>query len=243
MRFLLAVGMFTFGLFSVANAEPHTFTSGQKQVSLVELYTSEGCSSCPPADEWLSTFTESGRLWKEVVPVAFHVDYWDYIGWKDRFAQPQFANRQEVYVYTNQLSGVYTPGVMVNGYEWRGQEEIQSRSDNAGELTLQVEGEKVYVSYKNRDLLVPLNVNIAVLGFDLVSDVNRGENKGRQLKHDFVVLGHKIEMIEKANLKQYLLTTTLPELSVEADKLAVVAWINPPKEMTPMQAVGGYLHD
>ena len=57
--------------------------SGPQKVSLLELYTSEGCSSCPPAESWLGQLTTDGRLWKEIVPVAFHVDYWDDLGWKD----------------------------------------------------------------------------------------------------------------------------------------------------------------
>jgi len=64
------------------------FSSGTNHVSLVELYTSEGCSSCPPADRWFSELKRDDGLWREFVPLAFHVDYWDYIGWQDRFASP-----------------------------------------------------------------------------------------------------------------------------------------------------------
>ena len=71
--------------------------SGPQKVSLLELYTSEGCSSCPPAETWLSRLTTDGRLWKEIVPVAFHVDYWDDLGWKDRYAKQEYTSRQRSY--------------------------------------------------------------------------------------------------------------------------------------------------
>ena len=65
------------------------FESGPQQISLVELYTSEGCSSCPPAEAWLSRLKEEPGLWKNFVPIAFHVDYWDRLGWRDRFSSPR----------------------------------------------------------------------------------------------------------------------------------------------------------
>src|ERR1700741_3466148 len=69
-------------------------TSGPKTAALVELYTSEGCSSCPPADKRLSQFPAHDYTWEQVVPISLHVDYWDNLGWKEPFAQPQFSKRQ-----------------------------------------------------------------------------------------------------------------------------------------------------
>ena len=67
-----------------------TFESGETQSTLIELFTSEGCSSCPSAEKWLSALKSNQDLWKKIVPVAFHVDYWDHFGWRDRFAKPEF---------------------------------------------------------------------------------------------------------------------------------------------------------
>lgn len=81
-------------LLSVAqllNAAPVQFQSGLIQTSLLELYTSEGCSSCPPAEAWISGLKEGRRLWKDLVPVAFHVDYWDHLGWNDPFASKAYT--------------------------------------------------------------------------------------------------------------------------------------------------------
>ena len=102
-----------------AGADAVRLESPGPRVSLLELYTSEGCSSCPPADRWVSKLRDDPRLWHEVVPVAFHVDYWDYIGWPDRFASPAFGARQREYARTRHVSTVYTPGLVLAGEEWR----------------------------------------------------------------------------------------------------------------------------
>ena len=97
-----------------------TFQSGPQRVSLLEVYTSEGCSSCPPAESWLGELKNQDRLWKEIVPVAFHVDYWDGLGWKDRFAREEYTSRQRAYSAAWGTSSVYTPGFVFDGAEWQG---------------------------------------------------------------------------------------------------------------------------
>lgn len=80
---------------TLADAEEAlVFTSAPARVTLLELYSSEGCSSCPLADAWVNSLQAGPGLWTQLVPVVFHVDYWDYIGWKDRFATPAFTDRQ-----------------------------------------------------------------------------------------------------------------------------------------------------
>jgi hypothetical protein len=97
----------------VANSGPHT-------TALVELYTSEGCSSCPPADRWLSGLALGGHVPDRVVPLALHVDYWDYIGWKDPYARREFSLRQRKLTQLQRLALVYTPQVMLQGRDFRG---------------------------------------------------------------------------------------------------------------------------
>lgn len=77
-----------------------TLESGEERVRVIELFTSEGCSSCPPADAWLSGLMDDPGLWNSLIPVAFHVDYWDHIGWKDRFSDAAFTERQRRYAST-----------------------------------------------------------------------------------------------------------------------------------------------
>ena len=87
--FLLFVGL----PILLSAAEPRRFTSGSNQVHLIELFSSEGCSSCPPAEQWLGGLREAPGLWRDFVPVAFHVDYWDRLGWRDRFSSPSYSER------------------------------------------------------------------------------------------------------------------------------------------------------
>ena len=96
------------------------FGSGPQQTALIELYTSEGCSSCPPAESWMSRLKDSPGLWKQFVPIAFHVDYWDRLGWRDRFSSTRWTERQRRYASLWESESVYTPAVVVNGREQRG---------------------------------------------------------------------------------------------------------------------------
>ena len=93
--------------------------SGPHTAALVELYTSEGCSSCPPADRWLSGLGERGYVPGRVVPLALHVDYWDYIGWKDPHARREFSQRQRKLSQLQRLALVYTPQVLLQGRDFR----------------------------------------------------------------------------------------------------------------------------
>src|SRR5436853_6095537 len=101
----------------VAAATPRVAESGAQRNALVELYTSEGCSSCPPADRWLSTqraFAAAGK----VVPVAFHVTYWDYIGWRDAYADERHTARQKDRASASGARYVYTPQVVLGGHDF-----------------------------------------------------------------------------------------------------------------------------
>ncbi|NJN47510.1 MAG: DUF1223 domain-containing protein [Candidatus Competibacteraceae bacterium] len=177
-------------------AAPQVLHSGSRQVSLLELYTSEGCSSCPPADRWLSKLTSDTRLWREVVPVAFHVDYWDYLGWPDRFASSVFGTRQRQYAQNGFIRTVYTPGLILNGKEWRGWfQRPQLRLDHGaevGQLSLRLENGQVEARFTaNGNQPARLDIHLALLGFGLSSQVQAGENRGRMLQHDFVVLAYQ----------------------------------------------------
>ena len=104
---------------AIACGDQLRFESGEKRVALVELFTSEGCSSCPPAERTLSKLTTHPSLWKTFVPVAFHVNYWDNLGWKDRLASVEFTRRQHTYASGWRSDTVYTPEFVLNGREWQ----------------------------------------------------------------------------------------------------------------------------
>src|SRR5271170_8405110 len=95
-HFLLCLPLIV--VFSV-NAEPQaiSFKSSERQTALLELYTSEGCSSCPPAEAWLTRLKGAPGLWNDFVPLAFHVEYWDNQSWRDKWSSRQFSDRQRGY--------------------------------------------------------------------------------------------------------------------------------------------------
>lgn len=229
-----------------AISDAEVFQSGSRHVSVLELYTSEGCSSCPPADRYISDLKNDNRLWKELIPVAFHVDYWNYIGWPDRFSSREFSDRQRNYARSKGLSTVYTPGFVLNGMEWRsffGLRRLSLDSDeDKGELTVKVDQKNIEATYvpSANSISMPV-LNIAVLGFDLVTKVQAGENNGKELKHDFTVLGYKsVSMSPSEN--GYKINTSLPDISTDAPGLGIAAWIQDKNNMTPVQATGGYLN-
>jgi hypothetical protein len=224
-------------------AELKTFESGDAQTSLIELYTSEGCSSCPPAEKWLSTLKSNPDLWKKTIPIAFHVDYWDHLGWRDRFSKPEFTARQQAYSAGWGGDSVYTPGFVVNGKEWRnwfGGGGIPMSSEKIGNLRVTVGNDDkltaTFTALTRQPRTVTLNV--ALLGNDLDSDVKRGENSGHKLHHDFVVLSlATVEMKNEAN--RWTASSTLSKPSANDKPSALVAWIT--ENMTPIQATGGWL--
>ncbi len=222
-----------------------SFKSTSAQTGILELYTSEGCSSCPPADSWLSSLKNEDGLWREFIPLAFHVDYWDYIGWADRFASPINSNRQRQYAREQSLKTVYTPGFLYNGKEWRGWF-IRRFIDlpvgnNPGVLKLDVKDGLANAEFvpqtETHDNLI---LNIALLAFDLSSEVTSGENRGRKLAHDFIVLG-----VESMNFKRdsdgYRSQSRLPTTDIAAPRYGLVAWVSRRGMQAPLQATGGWL--
>lgn len=174
--------------------------SGPQTNALVELYTSEGCSSCPPADQWLTRLKAQGNQFGNIVPMALHVDYWDYIGWKDTFANPAFARRQREMAALGNARGVYTPQIAINGQDTRSwlsesrfKNEIASinRMPAKAEIRLAVNtqtAKSVQVSTNIKTSEAgPLVYYLALQENNLQSTVNAGENRGELLRHDYVV--------------------------------------------------------
>jgi hypothetical protein len=223
-------------------------TSPSTRVSLLEFYTSEGCSSCPPADRWISKLKSHPGLWSSLVPVAFHVDYWNYIGWQDRFSSPEYSARQRRYAHSKSLKTVYTPGFLMNGEEWRsffGIKKLSTVSDQkVGMLSLKIDDMALTAEYNPVDAIKDktLILNVAVLGFDIKTEVEAGENRNKELRHDFTVLGFKSVPLYK-ELSTYQVMTELPDIVETAPRMAISAWLNKENDMTPIQAVGGWLEN
>jgi len=176
-----------------------SLASGPKTAALVELYTSEGCSSCPPAEREIAHLRERLDADAQVVALAFHVGYWDYLGWTDRYAQPAFAARQQWLVRANGQRTLYTPQFFVSGAEIGARhaglrEEVRRVNQTAPGAEIRVDGRLVSpntlaisAAAKAPASGAPLALYIALAESGLVSPIARGENAGATLEHDHVV--------------------------------------------------------
>jgi hypothetical protein len=235
------------GLLAVIITQPLqalTLQSPVERVNLLQLFTSHGCSSCPPADTWLRGLESHPGLWQRLIPLAFHVDYWDKLGWPDRFASPAYSKMQRDYQQQGAIRTVYTPGFVLNGREWREwfyRPEIDLPASAAvGRLTMQVDpGRGVSLQFSPQPHLqeVVLQAHFAILGFDLSSPIGGGENHGKTLTESFVVLSHSQTEPQDGGWR-----FSWPQLSVsDAKRLAVVAWLSRPGSSQQVQATGGWL--
>ena len=188
-----------------ASTEAATCTaeSPAQRVALLELYTSEGCNSCPPTDRWVSELPARGYGPARVVTLAFHVDYWNDLGWPDPFAKAQYSERQRMASRRNGARVIYTPQLLLNGRHYR----RGSLFDDFGKrlrafnrdparakirLRLQAEGAAdltVGGSVAVADVLARAGAHafLALYENNLSSQVTAGENRGKRLRHDFVV--------------------------------------------------------
>jgi hypothetical protein len=191
--FIPAILAFLMVVTSAAHASSAcTATSGRETLPLVELYTSEGCDSCPPADRWLSSTFPTGDATASVL--AFHVDYWDRLGWKDRFASADYTARQYASMRANGATFVYTPQVLVQGRDVDAAKRasaVQAARTGAARATisLAVDAGDVRAGAIVADKASRRNAVLWIAYTDngLVSDVKAGENRGVQLRHDHVV--------------------------------------------------------
>ncbi len=178
----------------VASAQPAcTARSGPVPPQVVELYTSEGCSSCPPADAWLSTLKGRG----DVIALGFHVTYWDRLGWPDRFATEDYTRRQHEIASRHGSRSVYTPQVVVDGRDFRGWPRLPPPAPGgsvAPEVVLTREADgRVLARVAPMGSAAPqrLAAYWAVVEDQHTSRVRAGENAGATLRHDHVVRLHR----------------------------------------------------
>ncbi|SCF06067.1 hypothetical protein GA0070607_5038 [Micromonospora coriariae] len=173
--------------------------------AVVEMFTSQGCSSCPPAEEVLTEIERDARTrGQPVFALGFHVDYWDDLGWPDRFADAAYTARQEAYARTFGSGRLYTPQMVVNGtVEFVGSDRRRAASAIASALTsatttpltLSLQdhaggtgaGRRVVLDYETERPPARAVLNVAIVERGLESDVARGENAGRRLRQDNVV--------------------------------------------------------
>ncbi len=187
---------------SPATAVSCSADSGDRRVALLELYTSEGCDSCPPTDRWVSGLAARGLGPERVVTLGFHVDYWNYLGWRDPYARAEYSQRQRAASQRNRARVVYTPQLLLDGKDYRRGRFREDFADRVGALnrtapkarirlqltagavdSLSVEGTVAVDAPERGDT----RVYLALYENALSSAVTSGENKGKRLRHDNVV--------------------------------------------------------
>lgn len=169
------------------------------RVPLLELYTSEGCSSCPPADRWLARLPALGQGSSRVVALAFHVDYWNQLGWEDRFSHADYSARQREIAERNGGRFVYTPQFVLDGRDWQQWRAAGALGDALSKLSREQSGAAISFTAAREGSTVVVQgsvtmredgagaVWLALYEDDLRTVVRAGENRGRTLEHDRVV--------------------------------------------------------
>lgn len=242
-------------LFPLVSAAECVTRSGPATAALVELYTSEGCSSCPPADRWLSQLKRAADR-GSVVPVAFHVTYWDYIGWRDAFADERHTARQRARAAASGARYVYTPQVVLGGRDFRGwgsegavARAIESinrrpaRADiglrvqriEAGNLAVQATA-TVSPGVRTKDLALV----IVATQHGLSSRVTAGENRGEQLRHDFVARDY-VETRPFSSQRAVASVTFRARGDWKPEAMAVAAFVQDVKTGDVLQALSSPL--
>ena len=239
--FLLILGTLSFLVLNFR--EPDTAFENEENMDakpfvVVELFTSEGCYSCPPADRLLSKIITNARETdKRVFALAFHVDYWDRLGWKDAFSSKEYSDRQRSYAQTFRSNSIYTPQMVVNGT----QEFVGSESETAfksirsalekppyTEIKLSTaynrDMDMITVDYKLNGIIENADVNVALVERNIVREIGYGENGGKTLHHDNVVRAFKSASAQK-NDRQVLV---VPE-DVDLSNTSIVVYVQEQK--------------
>lgn len=199
--FVIVLGLLLIAAVTSTRMTPAKAPTDHPGTVVLELFTSQGCSSCPPADRILSTLGQEDFQGRTVIPLAYHVDYWNSLGWRDPFSSARWSERQRVYAQKLQASQVYTPQVIVNGTEQmagnaegavRGEIRRQLKGGDRGIVTIDDvarHGDKLDVKlHAHLDKDVPrADLVVALFESGVTTAVTRGENANRKLTNDFIV--------------------------------------------------------
>ena len=209
---------------------PLIASTQESGIAVVELFTSQGCSSCPSADRVLSEIINKSDNNPAIYGLSFHVDYWNYIGWKDPYSKNSFSKRQRKYGEIFSNSTIYTPQMIVNGQSGfvgsdgtKAQEKINEVLKKSPKNMLEISFEKkdgmLIVDYKIEGSLKNIILNVALVERDLVTIVTRGENRNKTLRNDNVVREFK----SVTDLEKGQLDLSLPK-NYDESKSAIIAY-------------------
>lgn len=208
-----------------------SFYAQEKSVVVLELFTSQGCSSCPPADKLLEDIKNTSDN-SRVIPIAYHVDYWDYIGWKDPFASRAYSNKQRDYAEKFLSSSVYTPQLVINGDEHfvgsdrnkiqRRIKQILQRESSANAITIsdvEKDSDKIRFSFQIHGKIKKSTLHYLLVIDERITAISRGENRNRTLKNNNIVVNEKSKLLisNEGNIE-----ISIPEIVSKKDKLRLV---------------------
>lgn len=215
------------------------FTSDSNSTPfMIELYTSQGCSSCPPAEKAISDLLSHPNLFHTIFPLAYHVQYWDYIGWDDPFAKPTFDARHKYYASQNKV-GVYTPAFFVDGTSWASQKPFPSPTQKHGTLDVTIQDSEANIIY-TPDSPKPKKVtlSVALVGVGNITHVKRGENRNKSLPQDFIVL----DLASYPDTPNHTWSITIPKPSnTSFERYAAIVWVKTDTSTAPLQVTGGWI--
>ncbi len=241
MRFIFT------GIFIILLSLFPTHGSGQSipkefpPFAVIELFTSEGCSSCPPADQFLTKLTVSAHVQKaRIFPLAFHVDYWNYLGWVDRYSDSEFSLRQRIYAKILKEDNVYTPQMIINGIK----EFPGYRSDMALELInkalnkpakvgillspeIHKDQKMIAVRYEVWGASPDAILNLAFVQRGIINEIKAGENKGLTLQHNNIVRAFKIVKLDHSQGK----VSFKSKEPLHSEFASIIAYVQDPATM------------
>lgn len=238
IKLIFSVTLLT--VFSIDSFSKTKWESGTAKVPLIELYSSEGCSSCPPAEKWMAELIKNPDHFVKFTPINFHVDYWNQLGWIDRFSKAQFTDRQKQYADIWGTGRIYTPAFVVNGVDngSAGKSNFLNPSGPApGNLMVsKIDAMTFDISFSSKEASA-FEVYFLELGNGLKSNVTKGENEGRTLIHNFVAL--RLTLVDLKDKKAKIKIQGSENQVHKTDAFAV--WIVKKGSLTPIQSTGGYL--
>ncbi|CCH00236.1 hypothetical protein FAES_2227 [Fibrella aestuarina BUZ 2] len=226
----------------ICNAN-RVFTNAPKPVAVIELFTSQGCSSCPAADRLLGeTIRQANAEGQAVYALSFHVDYWDRLGWRDPFSGHQYTERQRRYAQLFKLQTVYTPQAVLNGrqeFVGSNRARLKALMDNAlqdgarvgVQLATQRKGNTITVDYSLTGNLSGTLLNVALVSGSVSTDIGRGENAGRKLVNNNVV-----RAFATVPGREHGQATLVAPANFDPDDGAVIAYVQQEKTLTTLGA-------
>lgn len=208
------------------------FSYAQTTPTVIELFTSQGCSSCPPADVLLEKINED--YGDNVITLSYHVDYWDYIGWKDPFATKQFTQKQYTYAEKFKSRSVYTPQAVINGrshYTGSDKSAIYQVLNTSDQLVkplnliitnTQKEGKTITIDYTVSEHNTSNELTFVIAIDEKITEVKKGENRNKTLKNTHIVVAEQTLKSQSSKGKVLL---NLPIWVQDSDQLSVVAYV------------------